>query len=291
MLQDPSFGYYANNYSKIFNLSMQYLPKLRNIGNRAQRIILKPAPIRYCLGKLTTKWLLEVHKPRTLALQDITLYKASSIPDGVHLPNLTSLSLLMPSENFLCDQRMSKVYELSITADTKDAFVRILEQLGQQLKKICVDAAFETIPMDQILNLCPNLDMMSYVDRNTLITLESDINPDTLRQLTELDMSWFQYSFGSEALLQLLQAPELRILGLNLCSVDQKEVEEIVRRLQQREILQKLEIANFWDLSTWFENVKLSASQATCLLSNMVLHCPMMVNVTVNGKDLYRRND
>lgn len=288
MLQDPSFGYYENNYSKIFNLSMQYLPKLRNIGNRAQRIILKPdASIRYCLGKLTTKWLLEVHKPRTLALQDITLYKASSIPDGVHLPNLTSLSLLMPSENFLCDQRMTKVYELSITAGTKDAFVRILEQLGQQLKKICVEA-YETIPMDQILNLCPNLDMMSYVDRNTLITLESDINPDTLRQLTELDMSWFQYSLGSEALLQLLQAPELRILGLNLCTMDQKEIEEIVRRLQQREILQKLEIANFWEPSTWYENVKLSASQATCLLSNMVLHCPMMVYVTVNDKKFFK---
>lgn len=279
-------------YKKLFWLCMKHLPKLRYLGDHCS---LDNAMHYNCLGKLTTKWLLEVGKPTTLALQDMTLYEASCIPDGVFLPNLTSLNLLEPRDNFQCDQKLTTVTELSIYDGTKEVCYRILEQLGEQLKKIRVFPLQDSIPMDQILNLCPNLNLLSYIGPEQ-ITLASNINPDTLRQLTVLDMYYWPsadlgYSYGPEALLQLLQAPELRILRLHLNSVDQKEVDEIVRQLQQGEILQKLELAALWPPRTNDKACyELATIQIKCLQSNMVLHCPKM-NLALEEIDLYKRDE
>lgn len=281
-------SYEVVNYEKHFRLCMQYLPKLRYLGEQSMN--LESAHFYKCLGKLTTKWLLEAKKPRTLALENMIMYKASSIPDGILLPNLTSLNLLKPLVNFHLDQRLSAVTELSIYRSTKETCVSILGHLGRQLEKIRVYVD-ENIPVDQLLTLCPNLDLLSYSNDYEEVTVASDIKSDTLRQLTALDLMFndcaIGHTYGPEALLQLLQAPELRLLRLSMYSVDQQQVDEIIRRLQRQEILQNLEYACFWPPSTTDEDAKrLVTEQIKCLHSNMVFHCPKM-NASCENVDFY----
>lgn len=152
---------------------------------------------------------------------------------------------------------------------------------GRQLKKLRVYAT-DNIPMDQIFTLCPNLNLLSYNDYLDQVTVASDIKSDTLSQLTVLDLSFCNsvsgHRYGPEALLQLLQAPKLRLLRLSMISVDQQDVDEIIQRLKQQEILQNLEYAHLFP-SVQYSNlndVMFLIEQIKCLHSNMVFHCPKL---------------
>lgn len=151
--------------------------------------------------------------------------------------------------------------------------------------------------MEQIFHMCPNLDLLSCVENPAKITLASDIKPDTLSCLTVLDLSGsydhnvnlVELVVEKGMLLQLLQAPELRMLKLSMNVMDYWELKEILRRLRRREILQKLELAmikpshrKYFYSSDDDADHPLALTetrQTNRLLNNMVLNCPNLYGV------------
>jgi hypothetical protein len=268
-------------------LCLQYLPNLRFVGDKCNP---NSTLAEAGFGSWTTQWMQRAPKPVTLGLQEVTLLKVMSLPEGVLLPNLTFLILQEPPENFKCDQRLSTVSKLLIHNVSVATCVHILQQIGRQLKKLIVHYVDSVISVDQILSLCPNLELLSFVVAYGHISLASDIKLSTLRQLKTFVLygHWYAQSMkvDFEVLLQLLQAPELRKLNLSWLARDPEEVDTLIAMLQQREILQKLEAVNvgpyhFNSLCYCEDDAAWEAEydQVSRLLSAMVLNCPNLVDV------------
>jgi hypothetical protein len=230
-------------------------------------------------------------KPQALGLQEATLSEVSSIPVGILLPNLTTLHLLKPSRKFQCDSRMSIVTELSLHEVTMATCLKILNQMGMKLKKLILYVT-DTMFVDKIFHLSPSLEHFVVVRSPICLKVASCINPVTLKQLTVLELLMrrpsVEYVIDSDALLQLLQAPNLRQLELKFVTMQQREAEEIVRRLRRREILQKLESAMLEPFhDPHVDNpYKEERDRMDSVTSVMVEHCPKLVEVFNESSDI-----
>jgi hypothetical protein len=268
-------------YKKNLHLCIQHLPKLRIIG---ERIDCQDPSQPVILGQVTTEQLLRMNKPLTLGLQEATLSQVSSIPAGISLPNLKTLLLLKPSRNFHCDSRLSTVTELCLHGVSMATCLKILDQIGRQLKKLILYVT-DTMFVDKILSLSPNLEHFAVVRSPTRLKVASCINPVTLQRLEVLELLMrrpsVEYVIDSEVMLQLLQAPNLRQLEMRLVTMQQREAEEIVRRLQRGEILQKLESAILQPFHEYHVDnpCKEERDRMDLVTSSMVMHCPKLVNV------------
>jgi hypothetical protein len=263
-----------------FHLCMQHLPGLRFAGERFNHYL----PVAFKnLGRATEMEL--QRNPPFLGLQEATLFRASCIPDGILLPNLTSLHLLEPSQGvFQWDSRLSAVTELGLYEVSMETCVKILSQTGQRLKKLFLYVKHDAILVDTIFYLCPNLERFSVVLSPSRLNLVSRIEPDTLRHLKMLELIMLsesnEFVVDPEALMQLLQAPELRHLELTKITLQQREADEIICRLQRGEILQKLEhvILHHWHTSA-SDLYKVASKRTDLVLSTMVLCCLHLTQV------------
>lgn len=273
-----AFGYCTLN-ERNMQLCLQYLPKLRNAGGKFFHGI-TPQQLQI-LGHAMTGQLLCAKKPLTLGLEQLTLLAVSSIPDGIFLPNLTSLHLMQPTEDFQWDSRMSAVSELNLQEVTMVECVQVLKKVGRQIKILYIDI-MDSILVDKILQMCPRLERLYMVFTDDVIELASQIEPDTLQQLEVLELVREDGFYSDDcvddinALLQLLQAPKLRQLKLRLISLRQEDVEEFDRRLQHGGILQKLEKATLELMSP--SAPKDNFDQLMDKLNNsLVLCCPKLI--------------
>lgn len=262
---------------------MQHLPKLLIAG---EMFCPDSAMHRTCLATLNTKWLRGARKPTTYCLQEVSLLKVRSLPDKILLPNLRTLNLQNPLDNFQWDPRLSTVCELGVFNTTMYTLVHILGQFGKQLTKLNLYIT-DTVPMSQIFDLCPKLQYLCYIEApNVSVSMTCGIEPDALRQLTVLDLSSMEFDddfvADPEVLLLLLQAPELRRIKVSWFATEQREVDQIVHRLQHREILQKLECAMMEPLHKYrrFHPLfSVEERQINLLLSEMALNCPNLIGV------------
>jgi hypothetical protein len=272
----------SNINRKNFQLCMQHLPGLRFAGERFNHYL----PVAFKTLGRATEMELQTRKPWILGLQEATLFRASSIPDGIFLPNLTSLHLLEPSPGvFQWDPRLSAVTELGLYEVSMDTCVKILSQTEQRLKKLILYVKQDAILVDRIFHLCPNLERFSVVLSPSRLNLMTRIEPDTLRHLKVLELiilsdSTSEFVVDPEALMQLLQAPELRHLELTKITLQQREAEEIIRRLQRGEILQKMEhvILHHWHTPA-SDLYEVASNRTDLVLSTMVLCCPKLTQV------------
>jgi hypothetical protein len=256
--------------TKNLTLCMQHLPNLRVAGQKITHGGRYPF-IYWVMAMSTAEALLRVNKPCTLGLQEMT---ASSLPDGIELLNLTSLQLCKPSMGFLCGSRLSKVSELGLYQVKKDTCIQILTQIGQQLKILRLDVV-ETIEIDIILGLCPNLQHLEVL--RGPIRLSNKVDPTTLGQLNILELKFdpnYAVEVGAGMLLQLLQAPELRKLVL-VCKFPRQQGEsmEIISMLKRLKILQKLEQATLQAIGS-------SRGFSDVILNYMTVHCPNLTDVS-----------
>lgn len=265
-----------------FKHCLQTLPKLHFAGERFNHYL----PMTLKNIGLATEMELQSKKTLTLGLQEATLSRASSIPDGISLPNLTSLHLLEPSrwEVFHWDCRLSSITELGLYEVSMETCINILSQTERRVKKLFLYVKDDTILVDRIFHLCPNLERFSVVLSPRRVNLVSPIEPNTLRHLKVLELIMLidstEFVVDPEALMQLLQAPELRHLELTKITLQQRETDEIVRRLQQGEILQKLEhvILHAWHTSA-DDLYEVASNRMNSVLSSMVLCCPKLTRV------------
>lgn len=286
---------------KLFWLCFRHLPKLRVAG---VRFIPNEDFKFHSLAAYTMQSLRKLSKPKTLDLQEVSIV-ARSLPAGISLPNLTALNVVKVRSDFQWDDpRLSSVSELGLVYLDIDACGQILGRLGKQLKKLILHIHnWDTsLGIDQILDLCPNMEWFKFANPHMQLFLHAPIKPHTLQQLTVLDLSVMleQGNFGEvlaipEVLLQLLRAPELRKLKLSWLTLNQSELDEIVSRLKQREILRKLELAMIEPLHSQkgakifkirpsshprlTEIFNKETEQVNCLLNSMVMNCPKLNDV------------
>jgi hypothetical protein len=258
--------------TKNYTLCIQYLPKLRVAGQRLIHDCRYPCNF-YEISKVIAHGLLQVEKPCTLGLQEVAI---SSLPDGIELPNLTSLQLCRINLDFRCDSWLSKVSELGLFGISKDICVQVLTQVGRQLKILRVDV-FDTLEVDVILRLSPNLQHLGLVGGPRLLTVATQVDPDTLRQMNVLELRFdrdYNNAVSADVLLQLLQAPEIRKLVL-VCRFPEKleNAAEIIGMLQQHKILQKLECAIL-------EGTAQSGAFSDLLLNHLTVNCPNLTDVS-----------
>jgi hypothetical protein len=271
-----------------FKLCVKYLPKLRAAGYKSTGDSRMPFST-FAIGIITNEGLQEVEKPCTLGLEELTVL---SLPDGIELPNLTSLHLFRTSsKDFHCDdERLRNVSELALTQVSSDACMQILSHLGGQLKILRIDV-MDTVEIDVILQLCPNLKHLNVEVGAKCLTLANQVELGTVQQLNVLELAYKRPNgelpslltdadVDTEVLLQLLQAPELLQLVL-VCRFpkEQQDVDEIVGELRQQKILQNL------------ERVVLNQQGSIChgsvfysrsVMEAMVLFCPKLIDVS-NG--------
>lgn len=163
-----------------------------------------------------------------------------------------------------------------------------------QVKKLAIHVT-DVVFVDRILQVCPKLECLSVVESpKKCLKVSSRIETYTLRQLTVLELLMrrpaVEYVIDPEAILQLLQAPNLRKLELRLVTLQQKEAEEIVRRLRLGEILQKLESAILEPHhEPHVENpFKEERDRMDWVTSSMVLHCPKLIEVFNESEEMFR---
>lgn len=256
---------------------LKYLPKLQYAGKRLKldRSLDQTIVIRK-LMESTTDNLLLLRKPCTLGLQQLTT--CSSLPDGIELPNLTSLHLFRLNSNFQCESRLKNVTELSIYETSKNDCVQILKQIGQQVKILWVDVLDDTLEVDVILNLCPNLKHLSV---GTIILTAGQVDPNTLRQLNVLEIRCLEVD---QVLMQLLlQAPELMrlVLFAERFPEYQRDSMKIFDMLQQHKILQKMERVVIHYINTHQATYSNASTAFTMLLLEaMTLYCPYLIDVS-----------
>lgn len=277
----------ANNYFQC----LQYLPKLRFAGAKYLREL--PLDLVSCLGRATAGRLLSAQKPHTLGLEEVVLCGVESIPDGILLPNLKYLHLARPCGNFTPDSRVSELGLYDINFE-------ILNQAGRHLKTLHL-TVMESVQLDSVLRLCPTLEHLSVIFRPQCLQMASRLRPDDIRHLQVLHLKRSgvprgEHMIDTDVLMQLLQAPELRHLKLQRISLRPSEEEKIVRRLQHRDILQKLESAVLksddnllmftGDGRAGFDPFNLAHGHLELkvkvleMLSAMVLCCPKLINVS-----------
>jgi len=228
------------------------------------------------MSKVIAQGLLQVEKPCVLGLQEVAV---SSLPDGIELPNLTSLQLCRPSLDFQCDSRFTKVSELGLSEVSKDSCVQVLTQIGRQLKILRVDVV-DTLEVDEILRLSPNLKHLALVGGPKSLKVATQVDSNTLRRLKVLELRFsrdyneYNDEVSADVLLELLRAPELRKLVL-VCRFPKRleNAAEMIGLLQHQKILQKLECVVL-------EGTAQSGAFSDLLLNSMTVNCPNLIDVS-----------
>lgn len=264
-----------------FGLSLKFLPKLKVSGFKYLPHHCVPGLKNWLeIGKLANEELQKLEKPCTLGLQELT---ACSLPDGVAFPNLNALHLCSPGP-LECDLRWSTISELGLYSVTMDTSVQIFTQIGKQMKELRIDV-MDTLALDVVFKLCPNLKHLALLNGPQQLTCESELDPGSLQQLKGLEI-WFyeehhrvkKLEVGAELLLRILQMPELRELVL-VCRVPSQQMwygrmsngaEEIIDLFEEDKMLQKLEKAT---LRLYGGSGKFSKS----LKKGMIEYCPKLI--------------
>jgi len=224
-----------------------------------------------------------------LGLRQLALHGASELPRGVALPDLQTLYLILPKNNFYFSTWISTISELGLHGVRRQLLDRILQQIGHQLLKLSV-LVWDTLVLDRLFQMCPNLQIF-YISQFPAFYLGLDepmMDTVSLTGLTELGMVMQDEvddcsRFESGHLLQLLRAASnLRVLHLKNFFFSVEEEEEIGEALEQHLVLQNLQ-----RLSCLYDSIDPQLDAETLefmecsysVVRNIIQHCPQLYGV------------
>jgi hypothetical protein len=228
--------------------------------------------------------------PSQLGLRQLVLEAVSILPVGVALPNLQTLYLLEPNENFrLMGTPLTSLTELVLKSIPQAPFEQILGQIGHQLRKLAVSVSMDdNLILDRVFRMCPKLQDFQVPDVFCkFIGIREPLDDCNLSCLTDLGFcdESCDISVKTNDLLQILQAaPNLRVLYLNNILFCENGGTEICKALEQKSILQNLEEFYFhYEWSELYgvdpESVLQTKKNCFAVFQCMVLLCPKLSKV------------
>jgi hypothetical protein len=236
--------------------------------------------------------------PFQLGLQQVVLSGTSSrIPSNISLPNLKALYLIEITDKFRPDARFANVVELCLGfLCNMDWYADILGHLGHQIRRLSIMEYEDTLYLDTILQMCPNLE--EFYLPETPLELDSHskgaLKVDKL-QVFHVDLSNAsgRPMMASGLLVRLLQAPNLRDLSITDVDLTRSDVQTIVRGLRQGSMLQNLKkfhYVNFWLDEGRMQHLALGSLEKPetkrrydMVVEAMKLHCPLLEKIDDDG--------
>jgi hypothetical protein len=231
--------------------------------------------------------------PTHLGLRQLALHRASGLPRGVALPDLQTLYLILPKNNFHFSTWISSISELGLHGISRQLLERILQQIGHQLLKLSV-LVWDTLVLDRLFQMCPNLQIL-YISQFPAFYMgleEPMMDAVCLTCLTELGLVMQDDNddccrFESGHLLQFLRAAcNLRVLRLKNFFFSVEEEDDIGEALEQHLILQNLQ-----RLSCFYERIDPSLDAETLkfmecsysVVRHIIQHCPQLSSVALDA--------
>lgn len=287
----------SSTNQKLFSLCLKFLPRLR-ISCRTLEISLeiKPQHLSYIWDAFRG---LQDKLPKRLELRHLALFRTSKMPVGVALPELRTLILFKPLENFQFGSSNS-VTELGLHDLNQESFEKILFKIGHQLLKLSVWVS-DTLMLDRVFRMCPDLQVL-FISRfpSEFIGLEAPLRPCSLSCLSEFGFAvqkpnrYYRLSrFQPGHLLQILRAAsQLRVLRLKFFEHDERLDGAICEALEQHSVLQNLQRLFFFfrpevesdeeefGQSRLQDEVLMTSSHA--LLCAIIENCPKLFYVKSN---------
>jgi hypothetical protein len=228
--------------------------------------------------------------PSQLGLRQISLIEPSRMPVGIALPNLETLYLHGPTNDFqLGTGSLSSLTELFFSQTKQIPMEKILSVLGHQLRKLSVKVT-DTLYLDSVFRMCPNLQVF-YVPECPVdyIGLKDELLNCNLHSMTELCFVEEYYDHDrsllkTDHLLQILQAaPNLQIFHMHTHIFSEQDGKDFCLALEQHLILQKLEQFTFsYDLPET-EPDELSEHIGRAVINSIISLCPRLSTVNVKN--------
>jgi hypothetical protein len=226
---------------KIFSLCLHLLPRLRI---SCCRLDMEPRGFpRHISDAFFTPTSREL--PSQLGLQQLALSDSSGMPVGVALPQLQTLFLHRPREDFEVAAGLSwSLTELCLHDLQQQLLQQILFSVGHQLIKLSV-SVWDTLLLDRVFQMCPKLEVFLVLQSpRDFIGLEAALRPCSLGCLSEF--GFVVQKHGKRLLpghlLQVLRAAsKLRVLRLKFSDHDEQLHKVVCEALEQHSVLQNLQ--------------------------------------------------
>lgn len=267
---------------KHFAMCLQVLPRIHVSCSRT-KIHLSYQDYQLCDHVWKAFEQLQGRLPSRLGLRQLNFNEPSRMPMGVALPNLQTLTLINPAENFQLGSGLESVTELGLHGVSQQLLEQILGQIGHQLQKLAV-YVWDILLLDRVFRMCPNLQSF-FISDCPVINLGIETSVPPMSCLTELVLTKSPFdnrdwaALESDHLLQVLRAaPNLSILRMSSIDIfGEQAFEDFSEALEQHTILQQLETLGFY--YDWLSGDEESVKWTCSVLRSMIKHCPKLTTL------------